>query len=92
MIPRPLLARYTIGDESRKYATEPDSIDFGPLSPTSGISRAPSAMMPIVPNPSAELGYLMGSGKTSQYIIGQAHLSWPLGLPPRSRIGATFAD
>lgn len=92
MIPRPLHARYTTGDESRKYATEPDSILVGPLSPTSGKSRVPSAIMPMVPKPSAELGYLIGSGKTSLYIIGQAQLILPDGSPPRLWIGARFAE
>ena len=92
MIPRPLHARYTTGDESRKYATEPDSILVGPLSPTSGRSRVPSAITPMMPKPSAELGNRIGSGKTSPYTIGQAQLIVPLGLPPRLWIGARSAD
>jgi len=84
MIPRPLDTRYTTGDESRKYATEPDSIVFGPLSAISGKTRVPSASMPMMPRPSAELGYLKGSGSTtSEYTIGQAIFNVPFRLPPR---------
>jgi hypothetical protein len=81
-----------MGDESRKYATDPDFSVVGPLSPTSGKSRVPSASMPMMPYPSAELGYLIGSGKTSPYTIGQAHLMLPDGLPTRFWIDARSAD
>jgi hypothetical protein len=92
MIPRPLLARYTIGEKSRKYATEPDVIVVGPLSAISGRSRVPSAIMPMTQWRSAELGYLIGLGKTSPYTIGPAHLTLPIGLPPSLRIGARFRN
>ena len=70
MIARPLDARCTTGDESRKYATELDSIIFGLLFPISGKIRVLSVSRPMILRPSTELGYLKGLGsKTSKYTI-----------------------
>jgi hypothetical protein len=70
MIPRPLDARYIIGDKSRKYATKLDFIIFGLLSAILSKIRVLSASMPIMLQLSAKLRYFKGlSSKTSEYTI-----------------------
>jgi len=58
-IPRPMLSRYSIRDDPRKYATEPDSIVVRPLSAILGKTTVPSAMIPTIsaPSLSIKLGY-----------------------------------
>ena len=93
IIPRPLHSWYTMGDESRKYATEPDSIVVRALCAISGKTTVPSAIIPMMPRPSAKLGYHNGSlGTTSENTIGPANLMRPCGLPPRLWICARSGD
>jgi hypothetical protein len=92
MIPSPLLARYTIGEKSRKYTTEPDVIVVGPLSTMSGRSKVPSAIMPMIQWRRSELRYLISLGKTPPYTIGPAHVTLPIGLPSNLRTGARFRN